>query len=82
MHENGCLLLDRSAPCLGNLTVGGCGARCPSLGIACIGCRGPGADANLPSALAMYQERGIPRPLIEEMLATFAPLPKWGAHES
>lgn len=82
MRENNCLLLDKSAPCVGSLTVGGCHARCPSLGIACIGCRGPSVDANLASALPMYQSRGIPGRTIEEMLATFAPLSRWDTHHS
>jgi sulfhydrogenase subunit delta len=82
MRENGCLLIDRGVACLGNLTAGGCLARCPSLGIACIGCRGPSVDANVASALAMYAERGIPGGAIKEMLATFAPLACWNTRES
>lgn len=81
MNENGCLLIERSIPCLGPLTVGGCQARCPGMGIPCVGCRGPAVDANLESALAMYEGKGIARNEIENMLATFAPLPHWGARE-
>ena len=78
MRENNCLLTGKSLPCLGHLTAGGCMARCPTLGVPCIGCRGPGVDANLPSALAMYEQKGIPRDVLMKKLATFAPPSCWG----
>jgi len=74
MRENNCLLVEKSIPCLGPLTAGGCLARCPALGIPCVGCRGPSVDANVESALAMYESKGIPRDEIVAKLATFAPL--------
>jgi sulfhydrogenase subunit delta len=82
MRENGCLLVDQSVSCLGPLTAGGCLARCPTLGIGCAGCRGPAVDANVESALAMFEGKGIARRLIEERLATFAPLARWNKHAS
>lgn len=82
MRENNCLLVEKSIPCLGSLTAGGCRARCPSVGIPCLGCRGPSVDANLESALAMYEAKGIPRDVLKNKLATFAPLPHWGGRES
>jgi coenzyme F420-reducing hydrogenase gamma subunit len=80
MRENNCLLIDRNEACCGPLTVAGCNARCPALGVACLGCRGPAADANFPSALAMFAERGIPREHIARRLRMFAPvtLPEGG----
>ncbi len=75
MRENNCLLLDRNDICCGPLTVAGCDARCPAMGIACVGCRGPASDANVSSALAMFAEKGIPRERMAEKLRTFAPLP-------
>lgn len=45
-RENRCLLMEDRAPCLGPVTEGGCGARCPSIHVPCEGCRGPVAGAN------------------------------------
>jgi len=82
MRENNCLLVEKSIPCVGHLTAAGCGARCPSLGIPCLGCRGPSADANVASAVAMYEERGIPREVLLRKLATFAPRSCWEVERS
>lgn len=45
--ENDCLLL-RGLPCRGPVTEAGCGAKCPSMGQPCTGCRGDFEGANLP----------------------------------
>jgi sulfhydrogenase subunit delta len=73
MRENNCLLIEKGEVCCGPLTIGGCNARCPQLGVACVGCRGPAHDANFPSALAMFGEHGIPPDDIARKLRTFAP---------
>lgn len=75
MRENNCLLVEKGEICCGPLTVAGCGARCPELGIPCVGCRGPASDANVKSALAMFAEKGISREQIARKLRTFAPVP-------
>jgi coenzyme F420-reducing hydrogenase gamma subunit len=72
-RENNCLLVDKGEVCCGPLTVAGCEARCPSLRIPCVGCRGPADDANVASAMVMFAERGIPREEIARKLRTFAP---------
>jgi sulfhydrogenase subunit delta len=36
-----CLLVEKGLPCLGPIIRAGCEARCPGLGLDCIGCRGP-----------------------------------------
>jgi len=74
MFENNCLLIEKSQICCGPLTVAGCDARCPELGIPCVGCRGPVDEANFSSALAMFGEKGIPRERIAAKLRTFAPI--------
>lgn len=74
MRENDCLLLARGEICCGPLTAAGCRARCPALGIACIGCRGPASDANVASALALFEARGMDRDEIARRLRSFAPL--------
>ncbi len=72
-QENGCLLVADGAPCLGPLTVGGCRARCPSLGHSCIGCRGPVEDANVTSGLRALEERGIPASVARGKVGAFLP---------
>jgi sulfhydrogenase subunit delta len=74
MKEHNCLLIERGEICCGPLTQAGCEARCPGLGIPCAGCRGPADDANFPSALAMFGEKGIPREEISAKLRAFAPV--------
>ena len=39
MKGNECVFITRKEPCLGPVTVGGCGALCPSNNAACEGCR-------------------------------------------
>jgi coenzyme F420-reducing hydrogenase gamma subunit len=75
MFENNCLLIEKSEVCCGPMTVAGCDARCPTMGIACVGCRGPVGEANIPSVLAMFGEKGFPRERIAAKLRTFAPVP-------
>jgi coenzyme F420-reducing hydrogenase gamma subunit len=71
--ENRCLLGQDGHLCLGPLTVAGCDARCPSLGVPCVGCRGPAPDANYDSAASLYESMGYTRAQVERALATFAP---------
>lgn len=73
IRENRCLLAD-GAICCGSVTVAGCDARCPSLGVACIGCRGPAPDANVPSLVRLLEAAGHERAEIERRLTAFAPV--------
>lgn len=70
-RENLCLLTERSMLCLGLLTLGGCGARCPSMGVPCEGCRGPAVEANLAEALLVYGEKGWDRASVMDGLRCF-----------
>lgn len=75
MRENNCLLLEKGELCWGPLAVAGCHARCPSLGVGCIGCRGPAEDANLESARSMFFKAGFQETEIERKLRILAPEP-------
>ena len=50
--ENHCLLIE-GQPCLGPITRAGCGVICPSVGVACDGCRGPTEEPNVMSAISI-----------------------------
>ncbi|MDA8413937.1 MAG: hypothetical protein M0023_09140 [Desulfobacteraceae bacterium] len=73
MRENLCLLTERSMLCLGPLTLGGCNARCPSLGVPCEGCRGPAAEDNLAEAMEIYLQKGYDSHAVGERLQRFCP---------
>ncbi len=51
MKGNVCLMVTKGIPCLGPVTMAGCGAICPSYGRGCYGCYGPMIDPK-PRALA------------------------------
>lgn len=72
IRENRCLLNEDSQLCCGPLTRAGCHARCPSIGVACVGCRGPAADANVDSARRLFVSLGYEPIDVEMRLATFA----------
>jgi coenzyme F420-reducing hydrogenase gamma subunit len=72
MNENDCLLLSRGLPCAGPVTAAGCGARCPNLNVACIGCRGPVEEANYGSLAKILLEKQLKADEIRRKLRTFA----------
>ncbi|MCX7914315.1 MAG: hypothetical protein N2511_07000, partial [Thermodesulfovibrionales bacterium] len=55
-------------PCLGPVTVAGCGAICPSVGRPCYGCFGPREDANINSLISRFQSIGINRKVCQQLL--------------
>jgi sulfhydrogenase subunit delta len=57
ISENVCFL-EGGTVCLGLVTRAGCGAKCPTLGRPCTGCRGIAPDANLPSAAEVFTKYG------------------------
>jgi coenzyme F420-reducing hydrogenase gamma subunit len=73
MKENLCLLTERAALCLGLLTLGGCDARCPNLGVPCEGCRGPLPEANLQEALEIFLQKGYTMDTVYDRLKRFYP---------
>lgn len=70
-RENLCLLTEKCRLCLGALTSGGCNARCPSMGVACEGCRGPVEEANVREAMAVFAEKGHPPAKVRERMQRF-----------
>lgn len=58
-RENLCRVIYYDEVCCGAMTRGGCGARCPSHGVACAGCRGPVEEPNYDANITMFRDRGI-----------------------
>lgn len=56
LKENDCLLL-KGELCLGPITAAGCGAKCPSHNLACMGCWGPVKEANFSSEFQLLKEK-------------------------
>ncbi|MBK5941522.1 sulfhydrogenase subunit delta [Halochromatium roseum] len=54
-----CVLVTQDAPCLGPITVTGCGALCPSLGRACYGCYGPAENPEVATLAQRFAELGL-----------------------
>lgn len=57
--ENLCRVVHFDEVCCGAMTRAGCGARCPSHGVACAGCRGPVEEPNYDANITMFKGRGI-----------------------
>lgn len=75
-NENRCLLTEDHAPCLGPVTVAGCNARCPGLGVPCEGCRGLVAEANREEMYRLLMDAGLPAQAIHHRLERFGE-PPW-----
>ncbi len=73
LKGNTCILIEKGEPCLGPVTRAGCDARCPSYGIACIGCRGAiGYDVAYFDSLARtLKEKGFTKEEIIERMKIF-----------
>lgn len=57
--ENLCRVIYYGEVCCGAMTRAGCGARCPSHGVACAGCRGPVEEPNYDANVSMFRDRGL-----------------------
>lgn len=57
---NECVLVARGIPCLGPVTVAGCGALCPAFGRGCYACFGPREEANVASLHGWLSEGRTP----------------------
>ncbi len=56
-----CVMVASATPCLGPLTMAGCGALCPSVGRGCYGCFGPMEDSNPAPLASRFEHLGMPQ---------------------
>jgi coenzyme F420-reducing hydrogenase gamma subunit len=74
--ERLCRVLYFDEVCCGAMTRAGCGARCPSHGVACAGCRGPIEEPHYDANITMFVDRGISWPEIADRMRSFS-APAW-----
>jgi sulfhydrogenase subunit delta len=66
-----CVLVSEGKPCLGPVTMTGCGVLCPSFGRACYGCFGPMEQPNIPALCDRFLAEGYGPRDIKRMLRLF-----------
>ncbi len=66
-----CVMVARGVPCLGPLTMTGCGAICPAYNRGCYGCFGPLQAANADSLSAQLLKDGMQRSDLVRLLRGF-----------
>lgn len=76
VRENLCQVVYLERVCCGAMTRGGCRARCPSLGVPCLGCRGPVEEPNYDANITMFADRGISWMKIARKMSNFS-APVW-----
>jgi coenzyme F420-reducing hydrogenase gamma subunit len=74
--ENLCRVISFDEVCCGAMTRSGCGARCPSHGVACAGCRGPIEETHYDANITMFADRGISWREIAQKMQNFS-APVW-----
>ncbi len=73
--EQLCRVITFNEVCCGAMTRGGCGARCPSHGVPCAGCRGPIEEPHYDANITMFSDRGISwRDIASRMQSFSAPV--------
>jgi coenzyme F420-reducing hydrogenase gamma subunit len=75
-RENLCRVVHFKEVCCGAMTRSGCGARCPSHGVPCAGCRGPVEQPSWDANITMHADRGISWKEIAGRMRTFS-APVW-----
>jgi len=78
MKGNECVFITRKEPCLGPVTVGGCGALCPSNNAACEGCRGVLKGTNVSGLVTAWEKAGVSPELIRIKLRKYTVYPVTG----
>lgn len=67
-----CVIIEEGKPCLGPIINTGCDARCPGLGLDCVGCRGPiKGETNAQGELEALKKRGYDESYIINRLRFF-----------
>jgi sulfhydrogenase subunit delta len=56
-----CTLVSQGIPCMGPITLAGCGALCPATGRGCYGCYGPAEQVNDPALAERFLSLGLDR---------------------
>ncbi|MFZ4524326.1 MAG: NADH:ubiquinone oxidoreductase [Chlorobium sp.] len=64
-------LFDLGEICLGPITRAGCNAVCTTGKTACLGCRGPAEELNMPAFLELIKERGLSLDDLHEKLTFY-----------
>ena len=64
-------LFDLGELCLGPITRAGCNAVCTTGKSACLGCRGPAEELNMPAFFELVKERSLSLDELHEMLAFY-----------
>ena len=73
INEYPCVITEYGKPCLGPLIKAGCDARCPGLGLDCIGCRGPvEGTENFAAEYKMLLDLGYTKEYIIDKLRLFS----------
>ncbi len=67
---NPCVLV-LGKPCLGSITVAGCGSICPSYNRGCYGCFGPIEKPNIEHLQEIFKEKGFKEDVFENILTSF-----------
>ncbi len=70
-NENDCLL-NKDIPCLGPITLAGCGSICINHNLPCVGCWGPVEEANLTSEFQLLREKGFDYDFFKKKMANFS----------
>ena len=65
---NPCVMVAYQRPCLGPITMAGCGALCPSFRRGCYGCYGPIENPNLLALKEAYERLGVGEEDLRELL--------------
>lgn len=76
LKENPCIITENKDICCGPLTMDGCHARCPSIGIPCNGCFGPIEEAAYDTQYNLFRDMGFTKKEIIKKMRYFS-MPAW-----